>query len=163
MKAIVTTSKVVLVTALLSVAFAGCGRKEPNQASDAAGTSGTATAPGSTAGTSSSAAGTSGSAPDSAAGTSGSSDTSSSGASGSRGAGSSAGAAIDDSIISTKVKTALLADADIKGTDISVETRQGEVLLSGFVRDKAQIDKAVKVASAVEGVKKVDNKMTVKQ
>lgn len=61
------------------------------------------------------------------------------------------------------MKTALLADDAIKGTDIVVETRKGEVQLSGFVRDKAQVDKAVTVASAVEGVKKVDNKITVKQ
>jgi hyperosmotically inducible protein len=77
--------------------------------------------------------------------------------------GSSAGSAIDDSIITTKVKTALLADADIKGTDINVETQQGEVMLSGFVNNKAQTDKAVKVARAVEGVKKVTDKTAVKQ
>jgi hyperosmotically inducible protein len=61
------------------------------------------------------------------------------------------------------VKTALLADADVKGTDISVETNKGEVMLSGFVGNQAQIDKAVQLASAVEGVKNVNNKMTVKQ
>jgi hyperosmotically inducible periplasmic protein len=130
MRAITRTSKIVLLTALLSVGIAGCGRKEPQASSDA---------------------------------TSGSPATSSSGASGSGGTGSSAGTLIDDSVITTKVKTALLSDAEIKGSDISVETKQGEVMLSGFVRDKAQFDKAVKVASAVEGVKKVNNKMSVKQ
>ena len=70
---------------------------------------------------------------------------------------------MDDSIVTTKVKTALLADDQVKGTDIVVETKKGEVLLSGFVRDQAQIDKAVKVAQGVEGVKKVTNKMTVKK
>lgn len=57
----------------------------------------------------------------------------------------------------------MLADEQVKGTDIVVETKKGEVLLSGFVRDQAQIDKAVKVAQGVEGVKKVTNKMTVKK
>jgi len=75
----------------------------------------------------------------------------------------SAASAIDDSIITTKVKTALLADADIKGSDINVETSQGEVLLSGFVKTEAQVDKAVKVAGTVEGVKKVTEKTVVKQ
>jgi len=78
------------------------------------------------------------------------------------GANSSASSAIDDSIITTKVKTALLGDADIKGTDINVETRQGEVMLSGFANSKAQVDKAIKLAGAVEGVKKVTDKTAVK-
>jgi hyperosmotically inducible periplasmic protein len=131
MRIITCASKIVLLTALFSVAVAGCGRKAPDQASGAP--------------------------------TSGSPATSSSGASGSGGTGSSAGTLIDDSVITTKVKTALLSDSEIKGSDISVETKQGEVMLSGFVRDKVQFDKAVKVASAVEGVKKVNNKMSVKQ
>lgn len=70
---------------------------------------------------------------------------------------------IDDSVITTKVKTALMADADVKSSDIKVETKKGEVQLSGFLNDQIQVDKAVKVASAVEGVKKVDNKLTVKK
>ncbi|WP_136414480.1 BON domain-containing protein [Herbaspirillum sp. ST 5-3] len=144
MKAIAATSRVVLLGALLSVAVAGCGRKEADQASGGttSGASGSSTA-GASRGS---------------AGTSGNTATPSSGSSG-----SSVGAAIDDSIITTKIKSALLADEQVKGTDISVETKKGEVMLSGFVRDKAQIDKAVKIASSVEGVKKVDNKMTVKQ
>jgi hyperosmotically inducible protein len=82
--------------------------------------------------------------------------------SGASGTSSSAGSAIDDSIITTKVKTALLADADVKGSDINVETRQGEVMLSGFVNSKTQVAKAVKLAGAVEGVKKVTDKTAVK-
>jgi len=213
MKAIVDTSKVVLLTALLGVALAGCERRASDQASGAAGTSGTTTAPsgtaatsdsttgasgtitapgssssmaGTTSGTTSGTAGAAGSSADtgtsgttasgatgaatmsgSDAGASGSSDTSgtstSSGASGTTGTGSSVGAVIDDSIITTKVKAALLADPDVKGTDINVETKKGEVMLSGFVGNQQQIDQAMKIAKAVEGVKKVDNKMTVKQ
>jgi hyperosmotically inducible periplasmic protein len=82
--------------------------------------------------------------------------------SGASGRSSSAGSAIDDSIITTKVKTALLADADVKGSDINVETRQGEVMLSGFVNSKTQVARAVKLAGAVEGVKKVTDKTAVK-
>lgn len=70
---------------------------------------------------------------------------------------------MDDSIITTKVKTALLADEQVKGTDVIVETKKGEVLLTGFVHDQSQIDKAVTVAQNIEGVKKVTNKMTVRK
>lgn len=188
MKILADTSRVVLVAALLSVALAGCNRDASTQASGTGATSGASTTPGGTgtagssgsSGTSgSSAAGGSAATPSgpndptpafssgSQGGTSGSSSgsadsSSSSGASGTSST-ASAGAMIDDSIVSTKVKTALLADAEIKGTDIVVETNKGEVLLSGFVKSQAQVDKAVKVAGGIEGVKKVNNKMTVKQ
>jgi hyperosmotically inducible protein len=72
------------------------------------------------------------------------------------------GTDVDDSAITTKVKSALLADADVKSADIKVETRKGEVQLSGFVDNQAQMDRAVAVAKGVEGVKKVDNNMSLK-
>lgn len=72
------------------------------------------------------------------------------------------GAEIDDSAITTKVKAALLADEDVKGLDIKVETRKGEVQLSGFVDNQTQIDRAITVTRGVEGVKNVDNKMNLK-
>jgi hyperosmotically inducible protein len=72
------------------------------------------------------------------------------------------GTDVDDSAITTKVKSALLADEDVKGLDIKVETRKGEVQLSGFVDNQSQIDRAVTVTRGVEGVKNVDNKMSVK-
>ena len=72
------------------------------------------------------------------------------------------GTDVDDSAITTKVKSALLADADVKSFDIKVETRKGEVQLSGFVDNQSQMDRAVAVAKGVEGVKKVDNKMSLK-
>lgn len=72
------------------------------------------------------------------------------------------GTTIDDSAITTKVKSALLADAEVKALDIKVETNKGEVQLSGFVETQAQIDRAVSVAKGVEGVKNVDNKMSLK-
>lgn len=72
------------------------------------------------------------------------------------------GTEIDDGAITTKVKSALLADADVKSFDIKVETRKGEVQLSGFVDNQTQVDRAIAVAKGVEGVKKVDNKMSIK-
>lgn len=72
------------------------------------------------------------------------------------------GTEIDDSTITTKVKSALLANEDVKSFDIKVETRKGEVQLSGFVDNQAQIDRAIAVTRGVEGVKNVDNKMSLK-
>ena len=68
-----------------------------------------------------------------------------------------------DSAITTMVKAALLRDSKIKGADISVETKQGEVILSGFVDSPRQADEALKVAKSVDGVKRVTNKMKPRQ
>ena len=72
------------------------------------------------------------------------------------------GTEIDDSVVTTRVKSALLADADIKGFDIKVATRKGEVMLSGFVDNQAQIDRAVALTITLEGVKGIDNKLNQK-
>jgi hyperosmotically inducible protein len=72
------------------------------------------------------------------------------------------GTEIDDTVVTTKVKSALLSDQDIKGFDIKVETRKGIVLLSGFVDNQARADRAMLVARAVEGVKGIENNMTIK-
>jgi hyperosmotically inducible protein len=70
---------------------------------------------------------------------------------------------IDDGVITTKVKAALLGDSTVKSSDIGVVTRDGEVQLSGFVDNQSQIDRATEVAKGVEGVKKVINEMSVKK
>ena len=72
------------------------------------------------------------------------------------------GAYIDDSVITTKVKTAILTDSALKVNEINVETFKGVVQLSGFVRSQADIDKAVHVARAVPGVTSVKNDMRLK-
>ena len=79
------------------------------------------------------------------------------------GAASNAGVAIEDSVITTKLKTAILADTTLKGSDISVETRNGEVLLTGSVTSDAQKDHTAKIARALSGVKNVNNKLTIKK
>ncbi|TDK67095.1 BON domain-containing protein [Sapientia aquatica] len=73
----------------------------------------------------------------------------------------SMGNKIDDSVITTKVKSALLTDSQIKSFDIQVVTRNGEVQLSGFVKNDAQLKHAVDVAQTIEGVKSVLNHMTL--
>jgi osmotically-inducible protein OsmY len=69
---------------------------------------------------------------------------------------------VDDSVITAKVKTAILNDATLKVNEINVETFKGVVQLSGFVRSQADVDKAVQVARGVAGVKSVKNDMRVK-
>jgi hyperosmotically inducible protein len=73
------------------------------------------------------------------------------------------GEKIDDGIITTKVKGALVAEYGVDSGDISVVTRDGEVQLSGFVKDQSQIDRATSVARSTEGVKNVINELSVKK
>ena len=72
------------------------------------------------------------------------------------------GNALDDAVITTKVKAALVTDQDAKGADTSVQTRKGEVILSGFVDSQAQRDRQVQLAKAVQGVQSVDNHLMIK-
>ena len=72
------------------------------------------------------------------------------------------GTEIDDAVVTTKVKSALLADPGIKGFDIKVETRKGMVQISGFVDNQTQIDRVLSAARAVDGAKGVENGMTIK-
>ena len=69
---------------------------------------------------------------------------------------------VDDSVITTKVKAAILGDSSLKVNEINVETFKGVVQLSGFVKSQADIDKAVQVARGVGGVKSVKNDMRIK-
>jgi osmotically-inducible protein OsmY len=69
---------------------------------------------------------------------------------------------VDDSVITTKVKSAILGEPGLKVSEINVETFKGVVQLSGFVSSRSDIDSAVRVASAVNGVKTVKNDMSVK-
>jgi hyperosmotically inducible protein len=72
------------------------------------------------------------------------------------------GTEIDDSVVTARVKAALLNEIEIKSFDIKVETRKGEVQLSGFVDNQTQIDRAITVTRGVTGVKTVENKVALK-
>ncbi|WP_461603629.1 BON domain-containing protein, partial [Aeromonas salmonicida] len=69
---------------------------------------------------------------------------------------------LDDSVITTKVVTAIFNDPDLKSSEINVETFKGVVQLSGFVKDSANINKAVVVAKGVNGVTSVKNDLRLK-
>ena len=72
------------------------------------------------------------------------------------------GNVIDDSVITTKAKAAIFNAPDLKTLQISVETRKGEVLLSGFVDNEAAKMRAEEVVKNVAGVKSVKNSLEVK-
>lgn len=76
---------------------------------------------------------------------------------------STVGTEIDDTVVTAKVKSALFADPDIKGIDLKVETRKGVVQLSGFVENQAQVDRAIAATSGVQGVRSVENGITLKE
>ena len=74
----------------------------------------------------------------------------------------SPGEYVEDAVITTKVKAAMLEEPSLKSAEINVETYKGIVQLSGFVRSRPDIDKAVKLAKGVKGVKSVKNDMILK-
>jgi osmotically-inducible protein OsmY len=76
---------------------------------------------------------------------------------------SGTGEYVDDSVITTKVKSLLAVDDFLKSFEISVETYKGIVQLSGFVDSQKAVDKAVEIASGVKGVKSVKNNLSVKK
>jgi len=69
---------------------------------------------------------------------------------------------VDDSVITTKVKAAILGEPGLKVAEINVETFKGVVQLSGFVNSREDIDAAVRVARSVNGVTSVKNSMQLK-
>ena len=73
------------------------------------------------------------------------------------------GEVFDDSVITTKAKAAIFNTPDLKTLQISVETRKGEVLLSGFVDSEAAKMQAEAVVKSVSGVKSVKNNLEVKK
>jgi hypothetical protein len=74
----------------------------------------------------------------------------------------STGQYVDDAIITTKVKAAILEASTLKTLQINVKTYQGVVQLSGFVDSAQSVSKAGEVARRVEHVKSVENDLIVK-
>ena len=68
----------------------------------------------------------------------------------------------DDTVITTKVKAAILKEPSLKSSEINVETFKGTVQLSGFVSSRADISTAVAIARSVKGVTSVKDDMRLK-
>ncbi len=69
---------------------------------------------------------------------------------------------VDDTVLTTKVKAAILGEPTLKSAEINVETFKGRVQLSGFVGSADDIARAVAVARQVKGVSSVANDMRLK-
>ena len=69
---------------------------------------------------------------------------------------------VEDSVITAKVKAALLRAPELKSRDVEVETDHGRVMLTGIVRSQAERDHAVKTAAAVDGVTDVKDALVVR-
>lgn len=69
---------------------------------------------------------------------------------------------VDDSVITAKVKTAILGEPTLKSSEINVETFKGTVQLSGFVSSQDKVDAAIVTAKNVKGVTSVKNDMRLK-
>ena len=69
---------------------------------------------------------------------------------------------VDDTVLTTKVKTALLKEKGLKSMDVSVESSEGRVVLSGIVDSETQRQTALRVARKVDGVRDVKDGLIVK-
>jgi hyperosmotically inducible protein len=74
----------------------------------------------------------------------------------------SMGSKLDDTVITSKVKAALMDDADVKSGQINVETKGGIVSLGGFVTGEKMQKRAIAIAKGTKGVKSVVGAMYVK-
>ena len=74
----------------------------------------------------------------------------------------STGEYIDDSVITSKVKTAIFNEPALTSAEINVETFKGVVQLSGFVNSQSDINRAATIARGIKGVQSVKNDMQIK-
>ena len=77
------------------------------------------------------------------------------------GCGKTIGEHLDDTTITTRVKTSMLNDPQVNGSTIDVDTHQGVVTLSGRVRDQAEHDQALALAKRVDGVADVKDALQI--
>jgi osmotically-inducible protein OsmY len=77
------------------------------------------------------------------------------------GCGKTVGQAIDDTTITTRVKTAMLNDPSVGGLRIDVDTYKGAVTLSGRVKSQAEKDQAVALARRTSGVTEVKDALQI--
>lgn len=69
---------------------------------------------------------------------------------------------VDDATLTATVKSSLQTDPELRGLDLRVAVRSGEIMLSGLANNQSQIDRANTLTWLVEGIKKVDNRMSTK-
>lgn len=74
----------------------------------------------------------------------------------------STGEHVDDAVVTTKVKTALVQADQVDALDVKVDTHRGVVQLSGFVDNEAEAEQAERIAARVAGVERVENRIELK-
>ena len=74
----------------------------------------------------------------------------------------SVGAYVDDTVITTQIKSRMAENKDVAATSISVETLNGTVMLSGFAKSAMEKATAEKIARDVNGVKSVKNEIAIR-
>ena len=74
-----------------------------------------------------------------------------------------AGDYVSDAALTTKVKTALVAEGELSALDINVDSNQGVVTLSGTVDNAAQVELAERVVEDLDGVKDVNNRLSARR
>jgi len=72
------------------------------------------------------------------------------------------GAYVDDTTITTQVKSRLFENPDVAGSSISVETLNGVVMLSGFAKSANEKATAESLARKVKGVKSIKNEVAIR-
>jgi len=72
------------------------------------------------------------------------------------------GAYVDDTAITTAVKSHFLENKDVDGTSIRVETLNGTVMLSGFAKSATEKTTAESIARNTKGVKSVKNEIAIR-
>ena len=77
------------------------------------------------------------------------------------GCGKTVGETIDDTTITTRVKTAMLNDPTVGGLRVDVDTFKGVVTLSGRVKSQAERDQAIALARSIDGVTEVKDSLQV--
>ncbi len=74
----------------------------------------------------------------------------------------SAGEFIDDTVLTTRIKAALVKDPGVSALDVNVESFKGAVQLSGFVKTAAERERAIKIANDVPGVTQVFDSIQIR-
>jgi hyperosmotically inducible protein len=72
------------------------------------------------------------------------------------------GEQIDDGVITSKVNAKLVEEPGVRSLNIDVDTRLGEVTLSGYVKTQDQAERVMDLAAGVHGVSKVINHLKIK-
>jgi hyperosmotically inducible periplasmic protein len=70
---------------------------------------------------------------------------------------------VDDSAITAEVKANILAEESLKDSKIKVSTKNGVVSMKGTAKTKEAKEAAASIATAVKGVKSVNNKITIEK